>query len=417
MTKESEKAMIHVLDNCIDLNVPVGEIYPFEWVICKCSETVVNHAFEIADTDLSDEFKKDIVRYFRNNSNLSDSVIILDKLWSNGFFSKDVITKESVNELFENCSTKVCDEFIKKVLESGYDNLAGLLDIIVLASINHLQNDNREQEDVYCQYIKQMVEKGADVNSKVSDDSIICTDMLSKLKDKKEIRLQLTKLFLENGLDVNQKVNDIHLIFRICECVDKDILQLFVEKGVDLNVQKKPDNYTLLDYICFTGCDLDSIKYIVDLGIPNFRMNDSLLSNIIINNNLIDDDKVEAIKYIQQKIFDCKFNNFGEQDNNIVKSIFALEDGADIHLIKQFCGQNGEIPDVVDYQDLYRKLNGKSDNHPVLKTYLKAKTFSLEYITKIVNNNQFDKDTKNKLITNHIFGRLLDIQKIDQTNV
>lgn len=420
-TKPYEKAMIHILDNCVDLNTPIaGGAYPFEWIIYKCTESVVDHALEIVDTDFSDGFKERIVDYFTGNPLLSDSVIILDKLWINGFFLKDIITSELVCKLFANCGVKVCGEFIKKVLESGYDNLAELLDIIVIASINRLHN-REGQEDAYYKYIKQMVEKGADVNSKVNDE-LICTYMLTKLKDKKEPRLQLTKLFLDYGLDINQRVDGDPIIFEICKYVDKDILQLFVERGLDLGVHKTDDGYATIDYICMISSDIEAIKYIVDIGMPDSRLNDSLLNDIIINQNLTDNDKIEAIKYVQQKIFDHKFSEFcglGEQDKNIaptIKAILDLEDGVDDNLVKQFCGEGTEIYDTYDYNKFYEEHSKKMDSHSALKTYLKAKTVSPHYIKNIMNNNKIDDKIKCKLITNYIFGRLVDIQKIDQTN-
>ncbi|MDR1485963.1 MAG: ankyrin repeat domain-containing protein, partial [Planctomycetaceae bacterium] len=302
-----------------------------------------------------------IVKIFGNS--LTKFVIIfctvifvcVSSLTANAADSK--LDRKLINALYDGNSL----EYIKRLVEQGADvnTKSDFGKTPLYIAFIHIKLDKFDKQ---FEIIKYLVEKGANINTKDKDGDTPFLIALIKLSNRQplhtldsEKQLEIIKYLVENGADVNTKGRwDRTPLHHACS-TKVEIIQYLIDKGADINVKDKGGT-TPLHQACSTKFEI--VKYLVEKG-ADINAKDKEGRTPLHHACSTKFEKVEMVKYLVEK-----GANVNAKDENGTMPLHWVRDSAVFkYLIGK--GANIEVKNDEDRaileQSLLRVLNKAGD--------------------------------------------------------
>lgn len=97
------------------------------------------------------------------------------------------------------------------------------------------------------------IEKGADVNSIINDNTVFYATIYTKEKPKDEFKvIDTLEILLENGADINLNVEEgasTAIYYAACYAKSQTLTKYLLEKGADINKVNIGEEWTIINYI------------------------------------------------------------------------------------------------------------------------------------------------------------------------
>lgn len=97
------------------------------------------------------------------------------------------------------------------------------------------------------------IEKGADVNSIINDNTVFYATIYTKEKLKDEFKvIDTLEILLENGADINLNVEEgasTAIYYAACYAKSQTLTKYLLEKGADINKVNIGEEWTIINYI------------------------------------------------------------------------------------------------------------------------------------------------------------------------
>jgi ankyrin repeat protein len=220
---------------------------------------------------------------------------IIDKTWKERMDHNQIMQmveefpKKEWHDIYNHLLLSSCTQGVKKkelvslCLLKGAD-INCSYDFVYMSNTPLLNATNRPKL-LSLEFIKFLVDNGADVNAKNMLDICPLIDILYQAYPDFDVVFPIVKLLVENGADVNITHTEFNYtpLHRVCENAENRALKIvkyLVENGADVNKQTTPYGWTPLYFAARNG-NYAIFKYLVDHGADIHTLSSSSLEKLV----------------------------------------------------------------------------------------------------------------------------------------